>query len=191
MRVPISEDAWIELGAPTLPAFERADRQGRRQWVAWCPHCRRWHTHRPGEGHRNPHCTRRHSPSYAMGYNLAYAGRFMGRGFRLLLRVMAIQVGGAAGALAALGLGQFLGGVTWASGTGFVLQLLIQAGLVGLGGLTGWAAIKRALSGRADWRRGHEYEPEQEAAPEVSTAAGHASGATGHQRLRDALPPPL
>jgi len=42
-------------GFPILIAFPR-NREG--DLDAWCPHCKQWHHHGPGEGHRHAHCNR-------------------------------------------------------------------------------------------------------------------------------------
>jgi hypothetical protein len=37
-----------------LPVLLAEDHGG--FWRAWCPFCRRWHTHSPKAGYRMPHC---------------------------------------------------------------------------------------------------------------------------------------
>jgi hypothetical protein len=71
-KVPINVMAFIDAGAPTLPAREVVRRFTKRLRV-WCKHCRHWHYHGPGEGHREPHCTNPVSPYHRAGYNLALA----------------------------------------------------------------------------------------------------------------------
>lgn len=44
------------------------------QWRAWCPHCRRYHFHGAGEGHRTAHCTSE-PPGFPDGYYLVEAGQ--------------------------------------------------------------------------------------------------------------------
>jgi hypothetical protein len=56
--------------APTLPAYT-----DRSCWVVYCAHCRDWHRHSPGDGHRAAHCWRAGSPYRVTGYVLEYAGR--------------------------------------------------------------------------------------------------------------------
>ncbi|MCX5673838.1 MAG: hypothetical protein NTX87_02420 [Planctomycetota bacterium] len=65
-------------GIPALAAVPRAD--GRPGLRIWCRHCRRWHLHGMGYGHRVAHCAdvdRRgrpvESPYRATGYRLAQA----------------------------------------------------------------------------------------------------------------------
>lgn len=55
MKVPISDNAVIDLDAPVLSSFE-ARIKGTVRWVVWCKHCQVWHRHVPGEGHREAHC---------------------------------------------------------------------------------------------------------------------------------------
>lgn len=75
MRVPIDSHAFIDLDAPTLPAYE-VRCHGAARWLAWCKHCNKWHQHGPGEGHRIAHCEMVTSLYQAGGYNLAFAGSF-------------------------------------------------------------------------------------------------------------------
>jgi hypothetical protein len=44
MKVPISDYALIDLGAPVLPAYE-AVIEGVTHWVVWCKFCNKWHWH--------------------------------------------------------------------------------------------------------------------------------------------------
>ncbi len=39
----------------------------------WCVHCREWHRHGPGAGHRQAHCFRP-SPYRETGYDLVVVG---------------------------------------------------------------------------------------------------------------------
>ena len=60
-------------GYPVLIGFPVAHRTpgGRIDgWsaTAWCPHCRVWHWHGWGEGHRVAHCTNRDGPFAESGY---------------------------------------------------------------------------------------------------------------------------
>ena len=72
MRVPINEFAFLDLDAPTLPAHELVNEEtGVVQWTVWCKHCREWHSHGAGEGHREAHCTEPGSPYLVSGYNLS------------------------------------------------------------------------------------------------------------------------
>lgn len=73
MKVPISECHFIDLDAPTLPAYQARIR-GVTHWVVWCKHRRKWHRHGAAEGHREAHCQDTGSPYWKQGYNLAYAG---------------------------------------------------------------------------------------------------------------------
>jgi hypothetical protein len=74
MKVPIDDDACIDLDAPVLPAYE-AFVSGSVYWLVWCDHCGKHHRHGPAEGHREAHCNDLRSPYWKTGYNLAYAGR--------------------------------------------------------------------------------------------------------------------
>ena len=74
MKIPINDFNCVDLDAPTLPAREiRNEETGVVRWVIWCPHCREWHRHGAGEGHRESHCTEPASPYRTSGYNLALA----------------------------------------------------------------------------------------------------------------------
>ena len=55
MKVPISAYDRIDLEAPVLPAYETRVNGSTRRLV-WCAHCRVWHRHVPGGGHREAHC---------------------------------------------------------------------------------------------------------------------------------------
>ncbi len=74
MKVSIDQYAVIDLDAPVLPAYEVVAKSVRR-WPVWCKHCREWHRHGPGAGHREAHCSDSSSPYWRLGYNLAYAGK--------------------------------------------------------------------------------------------------------------------
>jgi hypothetical protein len=54
--------------APTLTAYPLGN--GLPGLRAWCGHCRRWHHHGDGYGHRTAHCTRPGSPYSSTGYVL-------------------------------------------------------------------------------------------------------------------------
>ena len=56
-KIVISETPpyFLDLDAPTLGAKE-VEEDGVKVWLVWCKHCRRWHAHGPGEGHRIAHC---------------------------------------------------------------------------------------------------------------------------------------
>ena len=54
---------------PILPAFDTG-----KHSVVWCDHCRRWHFHSRGDGHRVAHCADRRSPYDATGYSLRCVG---------------------------------------------------------------------------------------------------------------------
>lgn len=54
---------------PTLPAFDTG-----YQFVVWCDHCRRWHFHSRGNGHRVAHCYVPNSPYDNPGYSLHCVG---------------------------------------------------------------------------------------------------------------------
>lgn len=77
MKIVISETPpyFIDLAAPTVPAYEHRADDGLIVWGMWCDHCDEWHWHGPGDGHRLDHCTRPGTP-YKRGYNLAYAGQW-------------------------------------------------------------------------------------------------------------------
>ena len=55
-------------GIPLLIAEERGD-----LLRTWCMHCRRWHTHGEGFGHRTAHCYVDASPFRRTGYYLVPA----------------------------------------------------------------------------------------------------------------------
>ena len=59
-----------------LPAYEAVVREAIR-WLVWCKHCEVWHHHGPMEGHRKAHCNDSASPYWKIGYNLAYAGKWV------------------------------------------------------------------------------------------------------------------
>ena len=61
----------LNLDAPTLPAEPVTDDDGVVVWRVWCKHCRDWHYHGPGDGHREAHCRDQSSPYRSNGYNLA------------------------------------------------------------------------------------------------------------------------
>lgn len=65
---------FLDLDAPTLPAYEAAHK-GSNVWRVWCRYCNEWHEHGPAEGHRIAHCSEATSPYHITGYNLAYAGQ--------------------------------------------------------------------------------------------------------------------
>ena len=67
---------FLDLDAPTLPAYEKTDDLGRTLWGIWSRHSRKWHSHGCGDGYRDAHCHNPASPYEATGYNLAYAGRW-------------------------------------------------------------------------------------------------------------------
>jgi hypothetical protein len=56
--------------APTLDA----DVLEKNNLIVWCDHCRGWHTHSLGDGHRAEHCYDPRSPYAASGYNLRSVG---------------------------------------------------------------------------------------------------------------------
>jgi hypothetical protein len=67
---------FLNLNAPTLAAWENVDHDGRKVWGVRCDHCRAWHWHGAGEGHRLAYCFRPGSPYAGQGYNLAWAGEW-------------------------------------------------------------------------------------------------------------------
>ena len=75
MKIVISDTApyFLDLDAPTLPAYEHRTADGLVVWGVRYAHCGAWHG--PGEGHRLEHCARAGTP-YRRGYNLAYAGHW-------------------------------------------------------------------------------------------------------------------
>ena len=54
MKVPISDNAVIDLDAPVLSAY-RVQIKGTVRWFVWCKHCQVWYKHGSGEGHRQAH----------------------------------------------------------------------------------------------------------------------------------------
>ena len=66
MKVPISDNAVIDLEAPVVSAFG-ARIKGTVRWLVWCKHCQVWHKHGPGEGHREAHCLDSTSPYWRKG----------------------------------------------------------------------------------------------------------------------------
>ena len=54
-----------EQDPPVLPAIAVGG-----VWKVWCVHCRRWHIHGPGRGHRVAHCA---GDGYPRGYILELA----------------------------------------------------------------------------------------------------------------------
>jgi len=75
MLVPISDYAFIDLDAPTLPAWELILADDSVAWLVWCRHCELWHEHGAGDGHRVAHC-RGETPYSRTGYNLALRGEW-------------------------------------------------------------------------------------------------------------------
>lgn len=75
MKVPIGEFAVVDLEAPVLPAYE-VKIKGVTRYVVWCKHCKKWHRHGAGEGHREAHCTDSASGYWKTGYNLAFVGKW-------------------------------------------------------------------------------------------------------------------
>lgn len=72
MKIPTTEGHVIDVEAPVLSAYVVSHKNVVRWWV-WCGECRDWHTHGPGEGHREAPCA---DGKYARsGYNLALAGK--------------------------------------------------------------------------------------------------------------------
>ena len=69
---------FLDLDAPTLPAYE-VEIEGIRVWRVWCKHCRRWHEHGAGEGHRIAHCEDQNSAYRLDRYNLSLAGTWLQR----------------------------------------------------------------------------------------------------------------
>ena len=53
---------FLSLDAPTLSAEPVTDDGGLPMWRVWCRHCRAWHYHGPGDGHREAHCVDPVSP---------------------------------------------------------------------------------------------------------------------------------
>ena len=70
------------MNPPILLAYE--DEDGGLH--AWCIHCRRWHLHGAGEGHRAAHCTNKDSPYLKTGYVLTRVGPWEGAKRPQLLR---------------------------------------------------------------------------------------------------------
>jgi hypothetical protein len=75
LKVPIDDYAFIDLDAPTVPAFDTFI-DGSAYWLVWCKYCRIWHRHGPAEGYREAHCLDQDSPYWKTGYNLALAGEW-------------------------------------------------------------------------------------------------------------------
>ena len=57
----------VEIEGEVFPAL-KAEWNTPRQWRAWCPHCRRYHFHGAGPGHRAAHCA--DGPFKGSGYVL-------------------------------------------------------------------------------------------------------------------------
>lgn len=57
--------------APFVAAWTRTDQPDALRM--WCHHCRRWHHHGQGEGHRIAHCHDEASPYSETGYVLVLA----------------------------------------------------------------------------------------------------------------------
>lgn len=73
MKLLISEFAWLDLDAPTLPAIECFSLKTRASaWLVFCKYCGVYHRHGPQEGHREAHCPSGEGYS-ATGYNLVNA----------------------------------------------------------------------------------------------------------------------
>jgi hypothetical protein len=53
-----------------LDAFEKS----RAEWWVWCNHCRKYHSHSPGDGPRECHCGDSTSPYYEAGYIIRHVG---------------------------------------------------------------------------------------------------------------------
>ncbi len=54
---------------PKVPAYET-----RHGLAVWCIHCREWHRHGRGDGHRLAHCRSATSPYLSTGYDLVVVG---------------------------------------------------------------------------------------------------------------------
>jgi hypothetical protein len=67
MTTPIRE-------IPTLPAYATTEGHLR----VYCVHCRKWHYHGEGAGHRMAHCMDDESPYHRTGYYLAPVGPWLG-----------------------------------------------------------------------------------------------------------------
>ena len=61
---------------PVLDAYRDRDGLG---LSVWCKHCRRWHGHSLGDGHRVAHCHDRSSPYDDTGYILREVGPWKDR----------------------------------------------------------------------------------------------------------------
>lgn len=72
MKIPTPEGLLIDLTAPVVAA-NAVRYMGGERWFMWCEACREWHTHGPGEGHREARCSGE-TQYTATGYNLALAG---------------------------------------------------------------------------------------------------------------------
>lgn len=73
MKIPTTDGHVIDVEAPVFAAYA-VSHQGTVRWWVWCDTCRDWHTHGPGEGHREAHCSGETRYSRT-GYNLALAGK--------------------------------------------------------------------------------------------------------------------
>lgn len=73
MKIATNDGFLIDLDAPVIAAYEVRYMRTTR-WFVWCTECRDWHTHGPGEGHREAHCCEPTSKYSSTGYNLALAG---------------------------------------------------------------------------------------------------------------------
>ena len=72
---PENRDAdWADLAdvPPVLEAYDRHDGCG---YAVWCRHCKVWHYHGHGEGHRVAHCHDPESPYHRPGYTLRPIGK--------------------------------------------------------------------------------------------------------------------
>ena len=70
MKIVISDmpPYFLDLDAPTVPAYQHHGEDGRTLWGMWCDYCQRWHWHGQGEGHRIEHCHDPRSPYAKHGY---------------------------------------------------------------------------------------------------------------------------
>lgn len=69
MKVPLPNGQLLSLDAPTVLAIAVRE-NGTLRWKMWCKYCEMWHSHGPGEGHREAHCNKE-TPYVQHGYNLA------------------------------------------------------------------------------------------------------------------------
>jgi len=74
------------VAIPTVDAWMIAGDKGAYCLVFYCEHCRRWHTHGCGAGHRAAHCLHPSPGSYTLRSSLRRASLlspYLGTGYNL------------------------------------------------------------------------------------------------------------